>query len=121
MKFEKIVKIFIVFFFFHTMFSNFKLIPFLTLFLLFEQALSISTILNRAHDKHKARETKNKIINVHNSDGVLKMLASKAAENNNGLNNKDIKTLASLIVDWARKCYKAKQQRTVYWYSRQGR
>ena len=102
------------------MFSNFKPIPFLMFCLLFEQVLSISTILNRAHNKQKAKETKTKIINGHSSDSVLKMLAFKAAENKNGLTSKDIKTLASLIVDWAKKYNNAKKQTTVYWYSRQG-
>jgi uncharacterized membrane protein len=102
------------------MISNFKLIAFVMFFLIFEQVLSINTILNRAHNRQKAKETKTKIVNGHNSDGALKMLAFKAVENKNGLTNKDIKTLASLIVDWAKNYNNAKKQTTVYWYSRQG-
>ena len=96
------------------MFKSFVHI-FLSIILL-EQTLFVTLIFRMGIPPKMQKVMKNAF---DESNNVFNTLVLKA-QTTNGLTNTDKKLLASSIVDWLKEKERAKQENTVYWYTRQG-
>ena len=96
------------------MFKSFVHI-FLSIILL-EQTLFVTPIFRMGIPPKMQKVMKNAF---DESNNVFNTLVLKA-QTTNGLTNTDKKLLASSIVDWLKEKERAKQENTVYWYTRQG-
>ena len=84
--------------------------------ILLEQTLFVTPIFRMGIPPKMQKVMKNAF---DESNNVFNTLVLKA-QTTNGLTNTDKKLLASSIVDWLKEKERAKQENTVYWYTRQG-
>jgi hypothetical protein len=89
--------------------------------ILLEQTIYVSSILRTGIPLRMQKIMKNAVSTslLDQNKNVFNTLVLKA-QTKHGLTEKDKKLLASSIVDWLKENERAKQENTVYWYSRQG-
>jgi hypothetical protein len=98
-------------------------VPILLSIILLEQTIYVTPIFRMGYPPRMQKIMKN-AFDVSNSvpdesNNVFNTLVLRA-QTTNGLTNTDKKLLASSIVDWMKENERAKQENTVYWYTRQG-
>ena len=96
-------------------------VPIFLSIILLEQTIFVSSILRTGIPLRMQKIMKNAVSTglLDQSKNVFYTLVLKA-QTKDGLTEKDKKLLASSIVDWMKENERAKQENTVYWYTRQG-